>query len=408
MKPKLIAIIAVVFVLIIGLVIVSLLLAATQRNNPNGNGNNTSSTQSISAPANLVGLQDPKIAAKYPIAGIKTDDTVVVINPTDKDEIVLTLETKKWRSPKWSPDGRLLAVLGQTNAEKNVYDIFIYDLEKAEWVQVSNFAALGVGVDSMAWFGEKRLVYTQGQLGNHWLHRYDYVNQETRKEFLSEDLIVAVHSESQRFIFQKIGDSPEFAIVGFNGKQIYRFSVNLFPQGQTLINMLSVDGSDTFLLFTREGERQHSYLWNLDEANLVEINYADYVAASGITDSSSSMTSAEATPLQQMIYTPICLLSSNRLAVVENQINDKLFSLRTLDLDVADFSDRQSIDVIASRVNATYPKFATICGRENMLMAVTEQVSEGKFETRWYLATIDPLRLQFVEQARNYTDLDVK
>lgn len=408
MKPKLIAIIAVIIVLIVGLVVISLLLASSQGNNPNGNANNFTSSQNISTPPNLVGLQDPEISQKYPIAGIKSDDTVVVINPTDKDEIVLTLENKKWRFPKWSPNGKLLAVLGQTNSDQNVYDVFVYDLEKAEWIQVSNFASLGVGVDSLAWFGDTRLVYTQGTLGNHWLHRYDYVNQETRKEFLTEDLIVAVHTESQRFIFQRIGNSPEFALVGFNGKEFYRFSVNLFPQGHSLVNMLGRDGSDTFLLFTREGERQHTYLWNLDNPELVKIDYTAYSLASGSTATSEGTTSTSASPLQQLVFTPVCLLSSSSIALIENQINDKLFSLRTLDLDLADFSDRQSLDVIASRVNANYPKFAAICGQQNILLSVTEQISEGKFETRWYLATIDPLRLQFVELAKDYTDLDVK
>lgn len=412
MKPKVIAIIVVIVVLVACLLVVSLLLGASQANNPNGNNSGNNSSQTISAPPNLVGLQDPETAKKYPITGVKTDGTVVVINATDKQEIVLTLENKKWRSPKWSPDGKLIAVLGLTDEAKSVYDIFIYDLVKAEWRQATNHVSIGVGVDSLAWFSDAKLVYTQGGQGNHWLHRYDYVNQETRKEFQIDDLIIAVHPELQRFIFKKIGDSPEFAIYGFNGRQVYRFSENLFPQGQNLVNMISNDGTYAFLLFTREGERTHTYIWDLNDPKLLEIDFNTYVLLNPSSSPSSQVasdgTTTSTAPLQQLVYTPICLISSFNITVIENQINDKLFSLRTLDLELANLGDKQSLDIIASRVNANYPRFASICGQENILLAVTEQISVDKFETRWYLASIDPLRLQFVELAKDYTDLDVK
>lgn len=406
MKPRLIAIIVVVVVLIVGLLIVSLLLG-TMQNNPNGNGNTSSSNQSISTPPNLVGLQNPETAAKYSIVGIKTDDTVVVINAEDKQEIVMSLENKKWLSPRWSPNGKLMAVLGETNAETKVRDIFIYDLEKAEWNQVTNYSATGSGVDSVAWFDDTRLVYTQGASGNRWLHRYDYGNKEIRKEFLTEEIIVAAHQKSQRFIFKKNGASAEFALVGFNGKEIYRFSENLFAQGQSLVNLFAVDGSDAIVVLVKEGERHRSYVWSLTAPDFDEIHYSAFPTIT-TSQESSTTTSTESTPLQQMVYLPVCVLSEHGIAVIENQINDKLFSLRTLNLQLGDFSDRQSIDVIASQVNASYPKFSAICGDENLLLLVTEQVSADKFESRWYLATIDPLRLQFVELAKDYTDLDVK
>lgn len=374
MKPKLTVVLVIIFILLCGLIMAAVLLGSLPSGS--GNANNTSSTSSttISVPAQLVGLQDPAIAAKYFLAAIKPDDTVVVINPNDQEEIVVNLDKRQWQKPRWSPDGKLLAVLGVTDDVRLVYDIFIYDLVRAKWSQVTNYASLGFGVDGYAWLDASRLMFTQGPEGNHWLHRFDYRNQETRKEFSLAEVLVEVQLSNQQLI-TKSATGNQWVVYSFKGDPLVKF-----------------DDPKQAELWTKD--RQTNFLLQIGDA-LQVWDFDDPVLRIVAQDQDT-----------QLI--PVCWIDEDNLIVVAHDLSTNIFSVGQKLLDSSPIKNTQRLDVVSARVGNDYPKFAAICSEKDVLLGVTERVDQNQTETRWYLAELTSLKLQYLGFVNNYRDMQLR
>lgn len=378
MKCKLYAVVIGIFLLIVGLFITSLLLGSLPGNgNGNGNGQTTSST-TVTIPPQLVGLQNPETAAKYFVAGVKTDDTVVVIDPAAQDEIVLNLEHRKWKQPKWSADGKLLAVLGMTDDVRQVYDIFIYDLSRAEWTKATDYASLPRGVDGYAWLDASRLMFTQGESNNHWLHRFDYRNSETRKEFQTGANLLDVHLGNQRLVLQD-PVTREFFLYSFKGEEIIRFDDVTRPG---LAAIYTKDREDVVLADFDAG----LFTWDFNSPEFVQLTL----------------------PSDDGNFYPLCVLAEGNILLVQREVEVNAFLLKKYVYTRKSLEGGQRLDVLASKVNEAYPQFNAMCTETRAVISVIEGTDEDELEYRWYLADLDPLKLQYIQLANNYRDLSLR
>lgn len=405
MKIKHVVIIIVVAVVAIGCLMVMSLLP-TGNSNGNGNNSSTTSTNNIDLPENLVGLRDPEVAAKFTLAAIKSDDTVSVIDPAAQAEIILRLDRKFWKSPQWSPDGKLLAVLGserQGSQGQRIFDIFIFDLAKGEWLRATEYSSGDDGVDSFQWFSETRIVYTQGTADNRWLHRFDYTNQEIQKEFRVAGELEFIQPGKQRFVFSQSGT---YIIYGFNGKELIRFTGGEIGGDTEISKVVSANLSDKYVVEVQGSNLRRVYVWDFNNPEFEEL----WVVGANAQTNDSSTASASASASGSSLI-PICMLEDSLLWVLEMNPELKIAAVRTYNIDNGDLGDRISVDIDFAKINSQFPEVNADCTKEKgTLLKVTELTGAGEPlpSTRWYVAYLEELRLQLVRLATDYPELDIK
>jgi hypothetical protein len=163
-----------VIVAIVLLILIALLSQLSTTSN-NSTTNNTSLP--VSNPnVNIIDLNNP-IGGAFEYAVVKPDDTIELRNKMN-EKFIIGLEKRNWRNLQWSPNGELVAVLGRNGQN---FDIYIYDIVKKQWSLASDYRNFSSGVDSFTWVENNTLLYTQGEVPNRWLHRYNYISKETLK-----------------------------------------------------------------------------------------------------------------------------------------------------------------------------------------------------------------------------------
>lgn len=126
----------------------------------------------------------------FPEAAITSEDTIVLFDKAEEKQAIVNLNQKNWKDINCSPQGDLVAILGETNSEKQVYDLHIFDQQTRKWQRATYYSDIGEGISGYDWYAQNIIRYTQGDQGNNWVHEYDYVQQEVTKLYRIEGELV--------------------------------------------------------------------------------------------------------------------------------------------------------------------------------------------------------------------------
>lgn len=167
-----------IIVAVVALVLIIVILLLSQLSNITGNNNSPASIP-VSNPnnVNIIDLNNPK-GGVFEYAVIRPDDTIELRNKLN-EKFIIGLEKRNWKSLKWSPDGKLVAVLGKSTPV--IYDIYIYNLAQKEWSIATDFKNFSTGVDQYNWVENNTILFTQGEDPTRWIHRFNYVSKEILK-----------------------------------------------------------------------------------------------------------------------------------------------------------------------------------------------------------------------------------
>lgn len=114
-------------------------------------------------------VQKPTL--NYISAQIASDNTIKAIN-TDGGEETINIEQSSWQDIQWSPDGRIISVL--RDDVDGIFNLYTFDTQTQEWLKVTSYETEGIGISSYIWATNNTLVFTQGEPGDIWIHRYNY------------------------------------------------------------------------------------------------------------------------------------------------------------------------------------------------------------------------------------------
>ncbi len=203
---------------VIALVILLVMLFLSQISNTPDTNNTTVSSPISNPDVNIIDLNNPKGGA-FEFAVIRPDDTIELRNKLN-EKFIIGLEKRTWKSLEWSPDGKLIAVLGKST--DSIYDIYIYNLAQKGWSKATDFKNFNTGVDQFMWVENNTILFTQGENPTRWLHRFNYISKEILKvanitgdiTAQSPDLkyIVIKANDSIPQVFNSAGELQEFPL----------------------------------------------------------------------------------------------------------------------------------------------------------------------------------------------------
>jgi hypothetical protein len=202
----------------------------------------------------VVNIQDNQ----YKYAFVDNENNIGLINIED-EIIYVNLEQNNWKDLKWSTDGKLLAVLGET--EEDTWNIFIYNPSIEEWKQATNYRASQTGVSTYLWTNGNTLLFIQGQEGERWVHRFEYIaKEEIIKVFKTNGELYRSKSDNSRIIIKTPNDF-EFRTV--EGDLVY--SASQHKDGSNEISNITkltvTEDPNVFLITTEPAEsRSDNYL----------------------------------------------------------------------------------------------------------------------------------------------------
>lgn len=200
MKNKKILIITLIFVCIISILVLILYILLQTR---------PSETVIINPPAsypddnNVVSL-NPKDIQQYEYTNITTSDTIE-LRALNNDRFVIHLDQRGWRNLTWSPDNKLIAVLGQSTID--IFDLYIYNTDSQSWIKATNYTSAGAGIDDYVWVNNDVIMYTQGVSPNKWLHSYTYSAQSEIVKIKKVEGTIINFSETGEKLVLKEADS---------------------------------------------------------------------------------------------------------------------------------------------------------------------------------------------------------
>ncbi len=398
---KVLLVVSVVLVALLGLCFLAMLSTSKNGEAP-GIISSTASGSQVDVLPNLVGLQDPEVAARFKLVGVKPDDTVAVIDPVTEDEIVVNIDHYRWKLPTWSPDNKLLAVLGSDNQEKpDVFDLFIYELAAGKWTKATNYSVTNWGITGYAWLDGTRLVFTQGSEGNSWLHRYDYPNQELRKEFQTSLTVVEAQLEKQRLVMVE-NDATKllpvsYSLLGFNNKLVHRFLASDLEVSAQLVNVHTTNSPDFYLVQVYVEGESYFYIWDLQQDDYLLVDLA------GISNPEVEEDTLE---VPQAEYSAICTQVDKGMFMVEKKLPDNAFNLVIIDPRTQEVVSKRYLDVLSSEVTDSYPKFFANCGSEESMLGVVELDRGAEQPMRWYLVKFKTAP-QYIGRLDGYLSVDL-
>lgn len=126
----------------------------------------------------------------FPQAAITSEDTVVLFDKAKEQQAIVNLNQNNWKDISCSPQGDLVAVLGETDPENQVYDLHIFNQQTRKWQRSTYYSDIGAGISGYDWYAQNIIRYTQGEQDNNWVHEYDYVQQEVTKLYRIEGEII--------------------------------------------------------------------------------------------------------------------------------------------------------------------------------------------------------------------------
>lgn len=199
--------IIIAFVLLLAIVLLSMVNSQTPSNN-----NNLTSFPISNPNSNVIDINNGNNNG-FDYAVITPEDTIELRNKLN-ESFIIGLERRNWNSIKWSPDSRLIAVLGESSPL--IYDIYIYNTSTKVWSKVTNYGNFESGVEQFAWTGNNTILYIQGSIPNRWIHRYSYTSNESLKISNMSGDIIHVSPELSYVVTKATDSAPE--IYGKNGE----------------------------------------------------------------------------------------------------------------------------------------------------------------------------------------------
>jgi len=280
MKPKNLIFLTLVFGIVLLGVIATIFLLASQPvtiiTNP--------ISKPVSVPGETIISIDQGDVNNFDIAVINADDTIDLKN-TKGERIPIQLDKNSWKDLKWSPDGKLLSVLGKTG--DNIFDLFVFNLSTKIWKRATQFSQSTIGLSSYLWRDSNVILFTQGIPGEHWIHQYVYNSGEITKLNRTEGELftIALDAKSMVVKLNNNNDTTSFAFFKTDGTLIYNLSkVSDTTSNLPIIisNITYTTSSDNIVLTSQEGKLYKHIFGN---SNAIEITKAaGFTPICGVTD----------------------------------------------------------------------------------------------------------------------------
>jgi hypothetical protein len=168
-----------------------------------------------------------------------TETDIIKLFDKQGEELIINLDYKNWHSISWSPDGKLIAVLGK-ESNSSAYNLYIYDLRKRAWRVATNFEQ-GSGVESYVWKNNDTILFIEGEAANKWLQSYKYSTvAEIRKLNRVEGQLLEVSSDEAKLLVKKEKANGNFDFSFYTSVGEYIYSLNdLKTKDDELINPLT-------------------------------------------------------------------------------------------------------------------------------------------------------------------------
>jgi|GEM_PF-6872078 len=256
MNSKRIVLILVVSVPVCLLVVVAALFLSTNssQTRTNSTKSSTSSGGSDSATSETNSSQNP--LANFAFAGIRNNDTVILTADREA-QVVVQLDTKQWQTPKWQPQRKVLAVLGNSGTiVEPIYNIFTFDPSKNVWQQITSYDKTTSGVTAFNWLNNTTLSFTQGAEGNNWLHNLDYVNSQLTKVFQTEGKLMDDNSASYVFV----QNNNVLRWHDIKGKELIKYNAGDIEAGAKIIQS-GLNNQDQAWMLVQTTNQQIMYIF---------------------------------------------------------------------------------------------------------------------------------------------------
>lgn len=314
---------------------------------PNNSGISSSSGSSSNT-ATDGSFSSQSILTEYKLAGIRTNDSVV-LTEEQKAQVVVQLDNRNWQTPQWQPERKVLAVLGNTStAELPVYNIFIFDPAKNTWMQITSYDQATGGISAFKWFGNTNLAFTQGSEGNNWLHNLDYVNNQLTKVFQTAGKLIDNNSDGYLFL---------------SGNNLLRWQDT---KGNNLIQY-NVNDIEANAKIMQAGLNNQNQAWMLVQTSTQQIMYV-FATAGDITP-----TEVLRLRLGAQTVLGTCEIGSNFFFVQARNNNLQILNLANTNQAVATLSTNQEI---------TKLNYQVTCGNQTALIRIY-----GGESNQWYQFT---------------------
>lgn len=221
-----------------------------------------------SADGNVIDLNQGNVT-NFDIAVINPEDTIDLKN-NDGQRIPIQLAKMSWKDLNWSPDGKLLAVLGKTS--ENIFDLFVFNTEKKSWTTSTSFNKSTLGIDSYVWRDSNVILFTQGITGEHWIHQYVYNSGEITKLQKTEGKIQLLAPDASSMVVKlnDNNDSTSFAFYKPDATLIYNLNKVTDSSNQPLLvsNVIYTKSANNIILRTTNGK---VYSHTFGNSNAIEL-----------------------------------------------------------------------------------------------------------------------------------------
>jgi hypothetical protein len=275
-SPKLWMYVGIGFLFLCGFTLLLVAKLPTSKNNGNGNSSTSTTSSAQSSTTSSAALQDPAIAQKYDLVGVKGDDTVAVISSSDNTEIVINLEHKQWKDPKWSPDGKYISVLAKSTLDSSssatssgqsadVYDLFIYSLVDNKWMQTTAYTQLEHGITGYSWQDGSIIAFTQGVTPDNWMHNYNVTSNEISKLFKVEGSFSAYEDKPVRYITRDSVDATlgqVYRVYSNTGQIEFTFVGRAVQANSKITNLIPGSDNAEFAIFL---DSPKVYFWSFNK-----------------------------------------------------------------------------------------------------------------------------------------------
>ncbi|MFS8130688.1 MAG: hypothetical protein ACMG57_01785 [Candidatus Dojkabacteria bacterium] len=280
MKAKNLIFITLVFLIIVIGILATIFLLASQ---PVIIKDNTPVSTPVSIPGETVISIDQGNVNNFDIATINPDDTIDLKN-TQGERIPIQLDKNSWKDLKWSPDGKLLSVLGKTG--ENIFDLFVFNISTKSWRQATKFSQTIIGISSYLWRDSNVILFTQGTPGEHWIHQYVYASGEITKLNKTEGELFTISPDSKSMIVKlnDNNDATSFAFFKPDATLIYNLSKVTDANNLPIIikNITFTTSPENILLTSKDNKIYRHTFGNSSAIELTKA--AGFNTLCGVTD----------------------------------------------------------------------------------------------------------------------------
>lgn len=234
--------------------------------------NNSGSDQigSTSSHVNIPTLSE-STKSKGVFAGVSANKTIDIVN-NDGTTKVINLSDRNWHNIQISPNGKFLSVLGITT--DNVANLFIYNFETGMWSQATAFSSNSIS--SYTWSGDSELFFIQGTDENHWVHKYDVLNQQSIKIFRTSGEIENYFSSLSQIVIKKpLGEGYIFELFNIEGEKLTQFSGEDTPDSDDYLFHFMIGGNDRqiYLGYKNSASELNYLSWSIDDPEIHPVGF---------------------------------------------------------------------------------------------------------------------------------------